>query len=155
MRYRPAGNQGTQNYKEAPNLPSASPLPTWFKWGSTFANGQIHERKAHPGLRNQKDTDMTASLGSHWATNWSNWESTPGGVTTKGWSHFSCSFSEQLSPSAVTGRILDGAHEPSAWPSSGPLMFPWLLITNLKPSAALQEKAEGPPRVQILQPSHL
>lgn len=64
-----------------------------------------------------------------------------------------------LLPKAATNghchRENTEAHKPSAWPRSAPLMFPWLLITNLNPSAAVQENKMKGPCIQTLQPSHL
>lgn len=55
-----------------------------FKWTNSW--------KKSPCRAKKPETDMTSSSGSHQAANWSNRENTPGGVTTKGLSHFSCSF---------------------------------------------------------------
>lgn len=44
-------------------------------------------------------------------------------------------------------------HEPSSWASSDLLMFSWLLIPNLNPSAAAQEKAVGLPVLRSYSPA--
>lgn len=48
-----------------------------------------------------------------------------------------------------------GAHEPSAWPNSEPLMSPMTINNNSQAICCSRRKGWRPPRIQILQPSHL